>query len=78
MTSEEKAKDLVRICGIANAEHVGVDGIVTNHDNAKKSALIVVNEILRNFGALCDGAQFYTSSNAITYYEQVKQEIQKL
>jgi hypothetical protein len=44
---------------------------------AKECALITVDEILTNFGALTAGATFYTSSSAVEFYYEVKQEIEK-
>ena len=48
------------------------------HENAKKCALIAVDEILNTFGTLTNGARFYTGYDAIRYYIEVKKEIEKL
>jgi len=45
---------------------------------AKQCALITVDEILQNFGQLTEGANFYTSYNTIKFYQEVKQELEKL
>ena len=45
---------------------------------AKKCALIAVDEILQNFGTLTEGKQHYAAHCTIKYYEEVKQEIEKL
>ena len=44
--------------------------------HAKECATKTVDEILINFGSLVDGKLFYTSSNAITFWEEVKKEIE--
>lgn len=44
---------------------------------AQKGALVVVNEILENFGTLTEGKQHYAAHCTIQFYEQVKQEIEK-
>ena len=46
--------------------------------NAKQCALIAVDEIINNFGLLTEGKAHYSSSSTVKYYEQVKQEIEKL
>jgi len=45
---------------------------------AKKCALIAVDNILNNFGSLTDGKSHYCDYATIKYYEEVKQEIEKL
>jgi hypothetical protein len=44
----------------------------------KQCALIAVDEILQNFGTLTEGKQHYAAHCTIQFYEQVKQEIEKL
>jgi hypothetical protein len=41
-------------------------------------ALIAVDEILENFGTLTEGKDHYCAYLTTEYYEQVKEEIQKL
>ena len=48
------------------------------YQNAIKCALIAVDEILKNFGTLTEGQTFYTEYRAVKYYEEVKQELEKL
>ncbi len=43
----------------------------------KKLALIAVDEILDNFGLVCNGQTFYTEHRAFDYYSEVKQELIK-
>jgi hypothetical protein len=40
-------------------------------------ALVAVDEILSNFGLLSDGANFYANHDAIKFYQEVKQEIER-
>ena len=44
---------------------------------AIKCALILVDEILDNFGLVSNGQTFYTEYRAFDYYSQVKQELIK-
>ena len=68
MTPKEKAQELV-------------DKFIQTNGNAffaKECALIAVDEIINNFGLLTEGKAHYSSSNTVKYYEQVKQEIEKI
>jgi hypothetical protein len=68
MTPKEKAEELV-------------DKFIKTNGNAffaKECALIAVDEILNNFGTLTEGKQHYAAYSTIKFYEQVKQEIEKL
>jgi hypothetical protein len=69
MTPEEKARDLIIKFAFKGAQHEG---------EAKTFALIAVNEILNNFGLTANGQTFFTEHKAIQYYQEVKQEIEKL
>lgn len=76
MSPQEKAKELVD-------KFARVDGYVDSIDLSKcefekKCALITVDEILNNFGTLTEGKQHYAAYSTIKFYEQVKQEIEKL
>ena len=44
----------------------------------QQCALIAVDEIINNFGLLTEGKAHYSSSSTVKYYEQVKQEIEKI
>ena len=44
---------------------------------AKECALIVVDEILNNFGTLTEGKEHYAACSTIKFYEKVKEEIKK-
>ena len=46
--------------------------------NAKSCAFILIDEIIKNFGTTTNGQTFYTEYSAVQYWEQVKQEIEKL
>lgn len=78
MTPQEKAKELFnKFCYEIRTEERG-DGYFTNVIQAKQCALIAVDEILDNFGTLTEGKQHYAAHSTIKFYEQVKQEIEKL
>jgi hypothetical protein len=70
MTPKEKAKELVwkYLPILEGWKH-------KDSNQAKKCALILVDEILKSFGTLTNGNVFYTTFNAIEYYKEVKQEI---
>ena len=51
---------------------------VLSYNQAKQCALIAVDEILNNFGLMTNGQNFYTEYRAVEYYQEVKQEIEKL
>ena len=71
MTPKEKAKELFD-CFF---------NLYPNQDAywiAKKCALTAVDEILNNFGTLTEGKQHYAAYCTIKFYEEVKQEIEKL
>ena len=68
MIPKEKAQELVDKFIQANG----------NAFFAKECALIAVDEIINNFGLLTEGKAHYSSSSTVKYYEQVKQEIEKL
>lgn len=73
MTSKEKAVELVdKMYATQGPE----DGIT--YYEAIDCALIAVDEILNNFGTLTEGKQHYAAYSTIKFYEQVKQEIEKL
>ena len=64
MTPKEKAKQLKE--KFENALTV------------KDCQIIAIDEILKNFGTLTEGQTFYTEYRAVKYYEEVKQELEKL
>jgi hypothetical protein len=68
MTPREKAVELVHKFAMENKYY----------ERAKQCALIHVDEILENFGTLTEGKQHYAAHCTIQFYEQVKQEIEKL
>lgn len=45
---------------------------------SKRCALIACDEIINNFGTRTTGQEFYTEYRAVEYYQQVKNEIEKL
>jgi hypothetical protein len=68
MEPEEKAKELV--------DKMEKDfQYFASREIAIQHAVIAVDEILKSFGTLTNGNVFYTTFNAIEYYQEVKQEI---
>ena len=65
---KEKAQELLLKFAFKGAQHEG---------EAKKFALIAVDEILDNFGLVCNGQTFYTEHRAFDYYSEVKHELNK-
>jgi hypothetical protein len=74
MTPQEKANQLFQSFGVAIAERVDVDGFVCNTEQAKQCALIAVDEIMH----VIDWHEFETPNEELNYWNQVKEEIQKL
>jgi hypothetical protein len=75
MTPKEKAKEIY--CKYADA--LNIRDLQTNANPfVKQCALIAVDEILNNFGLISESYIFYTSSSTRSFYEEVKQEIEKL
>ena len=60
MDAKEKAKELVTKMYVNQWRNNTME-----YKTAKQCALIAVEEILNNFGQLTDGANFYTSYDAI-------------
>lgn len=75
MTPKEKAVELLEQCRL---EILDREGSSVNSHIAKQCAIFTVNEILKSFGLLANGATFYTSYNTIKFYQEVKLELQKL
>jgi hypothetical protein len=75
MTPKEKAKDLLcNFYAIQSDEYnYGI-----NWKMAKQCALIAVDEIINNFGSKVGDKTHYCNYMTIQYYEEVKQEIEKL
>ena len=53
------------------------NGALLDNYEAKQCALIAVDEILDNFGLVCNGKTFYTEHRAFYYYSEVKNELNK-
>jgi hypothetical protein len=69
MTPQEKAIELVN-----KFSTVGLQ----QREEGIACALIAVDEILENFGTLTEGKDHYCAYLTTEYYEQVKEEIEKL
>ena len=68
MTAKEKAIQLIDRFS---------DQCLLTKNGGKVAALIAVDEILDNFGLVCNGQTFYTEHRAFDYYSEVKQELIK-
>ena len=53
MTPKEKAYNLFKSFGVIIAEKIDVDGFVCNTEQAKKCALVAVDEILKASPSNC-------------------------
>jgi hypothetical protein len=78
LTPKEKAQELIGKC---------LDIFINDKDEhytetawrlSKQCALTAVDEILNNFGLTANGQTFFTEHRAVQYYQEVKQEIEKL
>lgn len=74
MTPKEKADELVKKMYKVMSDSVSDITLYF----AKQCALVAVDEIINNFGLLTEGKAHYSSSSTVSYYEQVKQEIEKI
>ena len=74
MEPKEKAEILVA----KFIKHSRAEKEIKPIQSAIKCALIAVDEILKNFGTLTEGQTFYTEYRAVKYYEEVKQELEKI
>jgi hypothetical protein len=73
MTPKEKAKELFDKYCYAIRENEDDDGYFTNTINAKRCANITVDEILN-----ANPKEYGNIINAISYWQEVKQEIEKI
>lgn len=78
MIPKEKAQELIGKCfdAFINDEDEHYTG--TAWRLSKQCALTAVDEILNNFGLTANGQTFFTEHRAVQYYQEVKQEIEKL
>ena len=74
MTPQEKAEELVDQMYYQIFDQRTPD----TWNKSKQCALVSVIDILNNFGSLTDGKSHYCDYATIKYYEQVKEEIEKL
>lgn len=74
MTPQEKAEELVDQMYYQIFDQRTPD----TWNKSKQCALVAVSNILNNFGPLTDGKSHYCDYATIKYYEQVKEEIEKL
>lgn len=82
MTPEKKARELLALMAIdeeiRGSVEFGEAWSVPANKYAKECALRAVDEILNNFGLTANGQTFFTEHRAVKYYQEVKQEIEKL
>lgn len=76
MTPKEKAKELVDKF-YCKTDSLGL-AFCFNYSNAIQCAIIVVDEILSNFGLRAEGMTHFTTYSTIQYYQKVKQELELL
>jgi hypothetical protein len=79
MTPQEKAQQLLheyRMLFMDEGEDYGEEILVSVL--SKQCALIAVDEILNNFGSRVGDKTHYCNYLTIQYYQEVKQEIEKL
>ena len=89
MTPKEKAQDLVNSFYYSlpnNGSETGINSTTSRYGEAKKCALIAVDEIIKQFvgvydslkdAGVLDSASVQDSAN-YKYWQEVKQEIEKL
>jgi hypothetical protein len=75
MTPKEKAQELFN--QYANVIYQRALTVM-QYEICKQCALIAVDEILNNFGSRVGDKTHYCNYLTIQYYEEVKQEIEKL
>ena len=75
MTIKEKAHNLFNSFGVIIAEKIDVDGFVCNTEQAKKCALIAVDEVIEAIKNQPYGLHYLSQAE---YWEEVKQEIELL
>jgi len=82
MSPKEKALELIGNMGFSTGISMDVQTgefhPMYRNQYAKECALVAVDEILNNFGLTANGQTFFTEHRAVKYYQEVKQEIEKL
>lgn len=82
MTPQEKAIELVDKMGFSTMHTIdntsGQSTPIYKNQYAKQCAIITVNEILNSFGLTINERIFFAEYRAIDFYEEVKEEINKL
>ena len=75
MKPKEKAEELID--KFENYSFMDIDKKISSFNSAKQCALIAVDEII-NTGLLLDSSIYVTVKTSLDYWQQVKQEIEKL
>ena len=80
MDPKEKAEQLIEkfLQEVRGGDRYNYNLEDMNFFIAKQCALIAVEEILNNFGTLTEGKQHYAAYCTIKFYQEVKQEIEKI
>lgn len=73
MTPKDKAKELFEKC-----LKITYNKSIYTNEMSKELALMMAEEILKQFGLPSSGASFYTSAAGVEYWEKVKNEISLL
>jgi hypothetical protein len=76
MEAKIKALELMQRFNEPTMQWDELDGFIPHKHNAKTCALIAVDEILKELKEI--GKRFPITSSPFNYYEQVKNEIEKL
>jgi hypothetical protein len=75
MKPKEKAEELID--KFENYSFMDIDKRISSFNSAKQCALIAVDEII-NTGLLLDSSIYVMVKTSLDYWQQVKQEIEKL
>jgi hypothetical protein len=75
MKPKEKAEELID--KFENYSFMDIDKKISSFNSAKQCALVAVDEII-NTGLLLDSSIYVMVKTSLDYWQQVKQEIEKL
>jgi hypothetical protein len=75
MTPQQKALQLID--KFENYSFMDIDKKISSFNSAKQCALVAVDEII-NTGLLLDSSIYVMVKTSLDYWQQVKQEIEKL
>jgi hypothetical protein len=81
MLAKDKAWEIYKLFGIAISDRIDNDGFICNTEQAKKCAIIAVDEIIKSAPFFCfdeDGNFYRSIIDAPKYWEEVKKQIELL